>query len=89
MSVWLWVAIGAAAYVAMGVLTAAICIAIVHLEDTEVTVGQVLAVIVFWFVVLPVLLSVALAYWIGAAMTACFRGKAAEKTPVWEEEADV
>jgi hypothetical protein len=89
MSVWLLVAIGTAAYFAMGILTAALCIFLGHFEDIEVTIGEVLAILVFWFVVLPVVASFALAFWIAAAMTACFRGKAAGKPAAWEEEADV
>jgi hypothetical protein len=90
MNLWLWVAIGTAAYLTMGILTAALCIFIVGLDDeAELTVGQILAILVGWFVVLPVVASFALAFWIAAAMTACFRGKAAGKPPAWEEEADV
>jgi hypothetical protein len=89
LNVWTWVSIGAAAYFAMGVLTAAFCIFLVGLEDAQLTVGEVLAILVFWFVVLPVVLAFVLASWIGGAMTARFRAKAEEKPPAWEEGPDL
>jgi low temperature requirement protein LtrA len=89
MNLWLWVAIGTAAYLAMGVLTTALCIFLSGRNNEKLTAGEVLVALVFWFVVLPLILSVGLAFGIAAAMTACFRGKAAGKPAAWEEEADV